>query len=311
MKIALLHLALLDGPQNKNLEKLYRGIEVAVKHGASIIITPEMSVQGYRMFCTGNPFSLYKLENAVTEDNYEKLLNALDTEASRKRLQAVREKYGVKDEDGVNTDSLLKITEANRKNIVSDNMLNSIFNLARKYNVNIILGCGVVDSQGPHNSALLINNQGVVCGYHHKIKVVKWITEEWAAAGKNLKINVFAGIKLGLLVCADTWFEEHGEAYNCAGAELMVTVAAWPNGGCGGPPQEAWKRTSKAANGLPLIVCNQTGKYVMDCTKAQSALIEKGETVCLYSGEEAVLICEYDRNASSFISKEFDVIPFN
>jgi len=308
MKIALLHFALLDGPQDNNIDKICRGIEIAVKQGASLIITPEMAVQGYRMFCTGNSFSLYKLEDNVSEDNYESLLKALDTEASRKRLRAVREKYGITDEEEEKSDGLLKITEANEKDLVSDNMLNPIFELASKYGVNIILGCGVVDSQGPHNSALLINDEGLVCGYHHKIKVVKWITEEWAVAGKNLKINIFNGLKLGILVCADTWFEEHGEAYNRAGAELMITVAAWPNGGCGGPPIEAWKRISKAANGLPLIVCNQTGKFVMDCTKAYSALVEKGDAVCSYSGEEAVLICDYDTDAKCIASKEFEVI---
>jgi len=309
MKIALLHFALLDGPQTQNIEKLCRGIKIAAKLGAKWVIAPEMAVQGYRMYCTGAPFSLYKITSEVTDKNYKELLKSLTTEASSKRLQAVRAKYGITDDDGVNTESLLKLTEANRKQLVSSNILEPFFKLAQNNKISLILGCGAVDNQGPHNSSLVINQEGTVSCYHNKIKVVKWITEEWAVAGEALKVNSIDEIQVGLLVCADTWFEEHGEAYKNLGAELMITVAAWPDGGCGGPPLEAWKRTSRAAKGLPLIVCNQTGSFVMDCTKAQSALVEGGEVVCSYAGAEAVLLCDFDKVTKTFPQQTFEVIP--
>lgn len=310
MKIALLHFALLDGPQANNIEKLYQGAKLAAEAGASWVIAPEMAVQGYRMYCTGKPFSLLRLEQGVTEDNYQELLRNLDTEASTKRRKALLEKYGIEEEEELDPTKILQINESNESELVSEELLSPLQELAQTYGLTIICGCGTVDKAGPHNSAVVINSEGNISAHHHKIKVVKWITEEWAAAGRALVVNTVDGVQLGLLVCADTWFEEHGQAYRNMGAELLLAVAAWPDGGCGGPPVEAWKRTSRASGGLPLIVCNQTGKFVMDCTKAKSALVEKGEALCTYEGEEAVLLCDYSPEEKCFLSTEFQCIPF-
>ena len=47
MKIALLHLNLSGGPQEKNLKVLCKSIKMAAKSGAKWILTPEMALQGY------------------------------------------------------------------------------------------------------------------------------------------------------------------------------------------------------------------------------------------------------------------------
>lgn len=54
MKIALCHLALSVGPQEKNIEKLCRAVEMAGERGAEWTITPETAVQGYHFYKT-NP----------------------------------------------------------------------------------------------------------------------------------------------------------------------------------------------------------------------------------------------------------------
>jgi N-carbamoylputrescine amidase len=47
MRVALLHLDLSGGPEEKNLRLLERTIQMAAEQGASWIITPEIALQGY------------------------------------------------------------------------------------------------------------------------------------------------------------------------------------------------------------------------------------------------------------------------
>ena len=47
MKIALCHLEVSCGPQEKNLEKIERAVKIAGEHGARLVATPETAVQGY------------------------------------------------------------------------------------------------------------------------------------------------------------------------------------------------------------------------------------------------------------------------
>ena len=117
--------------------------------------------------------------------------------------------------------------------------------------VRLFLGCGEQeDNTAPHNSCVVIDQKGKVIAKHNKVKIVKWITENWAEPGNGFKVHCFDEVQTGLLVCADTWFAEHGEFLGNLGAELMVSIAAWPDSNHGGPPQEAWKRCSKAAGGI-------------------------------------------------------------
>lgn len=47
MKIALCHLELSCGPQERNLQILEQAVRIAAEQGADWILTPEVAVQGY------------------------------------------------------------------------------------------------------------------------------------------------------------------------------------------------------------------------------------------------------------------------
>jgi len=63
MKIALLHLDLAGGPQEKNIDKLCKGIKIAAHNGATYIITPEMAIQGYFMASNSDLYEIDILNN--------------------------------------------------------------------------------------------------------------------------------------------------------------------------------------------------------------------------------------------------------
>lgn len=47
MKIALCHLELSCGPQERNLQLLEQAVRLAAEQGADWVLTPEAAVQGY------------------------------------------------------------------------------------------------------------------------------------------------------------------------------------------------------------------------------------------------------------------------
>ena len=70
--------------------------------------------------------------------------------------------------------------------------------------VRLFLGCGEQeDNTAPHNSCVVIDQKGKVIAKHNKVKIVKWITENWAEPGNGFKVHCFDEVQTGLLVCAD------------------------------------------------------------------------------------------------------------
>ena len=60
-----------------------------------------------------------------------------------------------------------------------------------------------------------------------------------------------------------------------------------------------------------MVLCNQTGKTQwLDFTVGQSVYIENGQPKLTYSGDDALLVFEWDETKKRVISEQFTVIPF-
>ena len=191
-----------------------------------------------------------------------------------------------------------------------EEQISGIMALAEKYQAYIFLGTAVLDRPGakPYNSCLAIGPQGKIIGRHDKLSIHS-LSEKWADEGKGNHAVDCGGIKIGMLVCADAWFDENAEALKKLGAEAVVISAAWPPG-FGGPPENAWMRCSKASGMLPVIVCNQTGyDGHLNCNIAMSALITNGELRMSYSSpDEALLLADIDLKSGTVSQREFEVV---
>ena len=185
--------------------------------------------------------------------------------------------------------------------------------LAKKYGVTIFLGSAERDEDDGHdyNACLVIEPSGKIVGRHRKLRTVHSVTEGWSTPGIVLTPILCNGVKTGVLVCADAWFGEHSRQLGDMGAEIIVVIAAWPPG-CGGPPEDAWKRASILSGGLPVVVCNQTGNTRgLNCTIAQSAVIVDGVLRTAYSGEnEAILLTELNVKHARYEAPNFEVMDF-
>lgn len=255
MRVALLHVDVSGGPENRNLELLAMGIRLAAQQGASWIITPETAVQGYFFAC----------------------------ERERKPVTIP---------------------------VQPSPAVEPILALAAKLQVTVFLCCAEQDSQtgSCYNSCLVIGPDGTVVGRHRKKQAHSGVSEGWATKGKQLEPVVCGERTAGILICADSWYEDNAVTVADKGAEVIIVPAAWPPGGCGGPPENAWKKAS-AASGRALWVCNQTGRQErLNFTHAQSAVVVGGEMRLVYSGEPAVLLFDWDFETQCAMAGEFAIL---
>ncbi|WP_337995908.1 carbon-nitrogen hydrolase family protein [Oleispirillum naphthae] len=180
--------------------------------------------------------------------------------------------------------------------------------LAQARQLTLFLGCAERDAATglAHNSCVVLGPEGAVLGRHRKL-VVHGQTEAWARPGAARRPIACNGVSVGALVCADMWYAENPAAMAAAGAEVLTLAAAWPPGPMG--PNGAWERAS-AETGLPVFVCNQTGRHRMDMTRAESAVITGGARRLTYSGADpAILLFDWDKETGLATEGDFRRIP--
>lgn len=141
-----------------------------------------------------------------------------------------------------------------------------------------------------HNTLFALGPDGIL-GRHRKIHVIPG-AEAWASAGDRLEPIRVDGCAVGLLVCADAYTSTLAAKLKGAGAEVLVSAAAWspmPHG-----PEGAWEARSRETN-LPLFVCNRTGQdATLDFSAAESGVYLNGQKRFGYCGPEALLRFDWD-----------------
>lgn len=184
-----------------------------------------------------------------------------------------------------------------------------LLKLAARLKVTVFLCCAERALTGKYyNSCLVIGSDGKELGRHRKKHAHGGTSEGWASKGTLLETFVCGDRTAGILICADSWYENNAVTLADKGAEIIVVPAAWPPYGCGGPPENAWKRAS-AASGLALWVCNQAGGHErLDFSQAQSAVIVGGEMWLEYSGPPAVLVFDWDFDNRRTDADEFTLL---
>ena len=187
--------------------------------------------------------------------------------------------------------------------------LQSLCQSARRHKVTLFLGCAEKDAiTGKfHNSCLVIGPDGEVVGRHRKTRSHGVGSEAWVVTGDQMEPISCREMTAGVLVCADSWFAENARILSEKGAGVIVVMAAWPPGEHG--PGDCWERCSQVA-GLPVWVCNQTGKHEsLDFSQAESAVVDGGKKQFTYSGlEQAVLLFDWDPGERCVISRQFTVV---
>lgn len=192
-----------------------------------------------------------------------------------------------------------------------DPWMEKILSLAQEKKITIFLGCPERDAQTNllYNSLFVLGPEGTILAKHRKHRVVGR-AEAWATAGSDLNPFQCGPVKVGLMICADSWHADKVAELKSKGAELLIVSAAWPPGPCG--PGECWEKRTEES-GLPLWLCNQTGSQSpLDFTKADSVVAAGGKRLLEKSLQEGgILLFDWDLESMNLLSESFQVIKIN
>lgn len=148
------------------------------------------------------------------------------------------------------------------------------------------------------NSLFVIGRDGRLLGRRRKLHPTP-ISEGWASDGELGRPVLVDGVQVGLLVCADAYTPEPALRLRAAGAQMLVSSAAWWPGEWG--PNGEWEART-LDTGIPLIVCNRTGRDgESDMRDAESVIVDRGMKVLTFRSAVSALFvveCLLDDNGN-------------
>jgi N-carbamoylputrescine amidase len=140
------------------------------------------------------------------------------------------------------------------------------------------------------NSLFVIGSDGRLLGRHRKLHPTPG-SEDWTSAGELGSPVLVDGIQVGLLICADVYAAQPARRLRDGGAQLLVSSAAWWPGEWG--PNGEWEART-LDTGLPMIVCNRTGRDgESHMIEAESVIVDRGvKLLTLRSPRSTVFVAD-------------------
>ncbi|MEX2463109.1 MAG: NAD+ synthase, partial [Balneolaceae bacterium] len=160
-----------------------------------------------------------------------------------------------------------------------------------------------------HNSALLASN-GNLIGMTHKTLLPTYdVFDDLRYFEPNKEFNclIYKGLKLGVTICEDLWYNENEVQYHTykvepakilkdSGADLIVNISASPYTKTKHENRELMLRNHVKNLNVPLIYCNQVG--------AHTDIIFDGDTMAVDS--DANVIARTEPFQASYIDIKWD-----
>jgi predicted amidohydrolase len=129
-----------------------------------------------------------------------------------------------------------------------------------------------------------------VIGRHRKIAVLQVGSESWSSPGDRPTVVDIPGTgRVGLFVCADMYSQRLVRETAAQGCDLLLSSAAWAPGEHG--PSGEWEWASRTTQ-RPVLVCNRTGRDVLDFSGARSVAAVDGTIAFAHAapGDSIVLV---------------------
>ena len=176
----------------------------------------------------------------------------------------------------------------------------------------LFLGAGEYDVKDKcnYNTCFVFGPEVELIGKHRKNHSHGFGGEGWVTNCTGAEPVQVGSVKTGIMVCSDAWYIECPKRLAEQGAQLLVDIAGWPVSEECGDPLPSWIKCSNET-GLPMVLCTQTGKTEwLDFTVGQSVYIEDGQSKLTYSGNDALLVFEWNEQNHKAVSPDFEVIRF-
>ncbi|WP_295501781.1 NAD+ synthase [Limnohabitans sp. Rim8] len=138
-----------------------------------------------------------------------------------------------------------------------------------------------------HNRASVLCEGQVVCAYDKRELPNYQVFDErrYFTPGKGVGVFEVEGVRVGLLICEDAWFDEPARLARDAGAQVLAVLNASPFHAGKGPEREQRMRERVADCGLPLVYAHLVGGQDEVIFEGRSfALNAQGDTVARAEG---------------------------
>lgn len=165
--------------------------------------------------------------------------------------------------------------------------------LARRTDgASLVLGQPEADGDGLFNSMIVLAPDGGVIGRHRKIGVLRVGSESWSSPGDRPTVVDIPDIgRVGLFVCADMHSKRLVGETAALGCDLLLSSAAWAPGEHG--PNGEWEWASRTTE-RPVLVCNRTGRDVLDFSGARSVAAVDGTIAFAHAApEDSIVLLEW------------------
>ena len=142
-----------------------------------------------------------------------------------------------------------------------------------------------------HNRASVVCEGRVVCHYDKRELPNYQVFDErrYFTPGNDVGVFEVAGVRVGLLICEDAWFDEPARLARDAGAQVLAVLNASPFHAGKGPEREQRMRERVTDCGLPLIYAHLVG--------GQDEVIFEGRSFALNTQGHVVARAEGFREA--------------
>ncbi len=143
-----------------------------------------------------------------------------------------------------------------------------------------------------HNRASVLCEGQVVCAYDKRELPNYQVFDErrYFTPGNGVGVFEVEGVRVGLLICEDAWFDEPARLAREAGAQVLAVLNASPFHAGKGPEREHRMRERVADCGLPLVYAHLIG--------GQDEVIFEGRSFALNAQGQVVARAEGFREAA-------------
>lgn len=134
--------------------------------------------------------------------------------------------------------------------------------LARRHDIHIVSGIEERAGDRLHNSAVLVDRDGVLRAHHRKINELA-LGQTMYATGRSLSVVGLDGVPVALTICADSWIPTITDCLWIMGARVVLSPCAWAIEPGGEAANTDWIRQCYAAHtadrDLHIVAANSVG----------------------------------------------------
>ena len=103
-----------------------------------------------------------------------------------------------------------------------DEVIKEICEVAKEYNIGVVLTSFTKGNSKPQNTAFVINKSGEILMKYSKVHTCDFADEKDVEAGTEFKVCDFEGIKIGIMICYDREYPESARMLMLKGAEIIL-----------------------------------------------------------------------------------------